>query len=94
MTLSIMPWSIEAFAGMSIKRPGPDHFGVKVEDLEAFKNDVLRIGGANTYLTSWSLGGSPEAEVRKSFFQQSTLGKFQLADPDGNWIDVTDESWT
>lgn len=94
MTLSIMPWSIGAFAGMSIKRPGPDHFGVKVENLETFKNDVMRIGGTNIYLTSWPLGGSPEAEVRKRFFQSCTLGKFQLADPDGNWIDVTDESWT
>lgn len=94
MTLSIMPWSIEGFAGMSIKRSGPDHFGMRVEDVEAFKNDVQKLGGQNTYLTSWTLGGSPESEVRRRYFERCALGKFQLADPDGNWIDVTDESWT
>lgn len=89
--LSIMPWNIEDFAGMSIKRPGPDHIGVKVENLEAFVKDVVRIGGANTYFASRPLGGSPESDVRRKFFERSALGKYQLADPDGNWIDVTDE---
>lgn len=91
MTLSIMPWNIEDFAGMSIKRPGPDHIGVKVENVDAFVNDVARVGGADFYFTSRSLGGSPEAEVRRKFFERNALGKYQLADPDGNWIDVTDE---
>ena len=91
ITLSIMPWDIEGFAGMSIKRSGPDHIGVKVEDVEAFKKDVARIGGANTYFASRPLGGSPESDVRKRFFERSALGKYQMADPDGNWIDVTDE---
>ncbi len=94
MTLSIMPWSIEGFAGMSIKRSGPDHLGLRVEDVEAFKHDVQKLGGQNTYLGSRPLGGSPESEVRKRFLERCALGKFQLADPDGNWIDVTDESWT
>ena len=94
MTLSLMPWTIDGFAGMSIKRSGPDHIGMKVEDVEAFKNDVQKLAGQNTYLTSWSLGGSPEAEVRKGLLQRCALGQYQLADPDGNWIDVTDESWT
>ncbi len=94
MTLSIMPWSIEGFTGMSIKRSGPDHIGMKVEDVEAFKNDVRKLDGYNTYLSSRPLGGSPESEMRRRFFERCTLGKFQLSDPDGNWIDVTDESWT
>lgn len=91
MTLSIMPWNIEDFAGMSIKRPGPDHFGVKVEDVDAFRKDVARVGGADFYFTSRSLGGSPESDVRRKLFERNALGKYQLADPDGNWIDVTDE---
>ena len=91
MTLSIMPWNIEDFVGMSIKRPGPDHFGVKVEDAETFAKDVARISGANPYFVSWPLGGSPESDVRRKFFERNALGKYQLADLDGNWIDVTDE---
>jgi hypothetical protein len=38
-----------------------------------------------------SVGGSKEAEVRKAFFAREAGGKFQMADPSGVWIDVTDE---
>jgi catechol 2,3-dioxygenase-like lactoylglutathione lyase family enzyme len=37
VTLSILPWSIDVFEGMSIKRPGPDHVGFHVENLDSFK---------------------------------------------------------
>lgn len=91
VTLSIMPWTIDGFAGMSIKRPGPDHIGMKVENLDAFKADMERLGGKNSFLASRPLGGSKEADTRRDFFARNALGKLQFADPDGNWIDVTDE---
>jgi hypothetical protein len=91
MTLSIMPWSIPIFAGMSIKRPGPDHMGFHVEDLDAFKAHVSEVAGANPYLAPVPLGGSKESDVRRDFFMKSASGKFQMTDPDGNWLDITDE---
>ena len=91
VTLSIMPWSIDLFVGMSIKRPGPDHIGVHVADLDEFKETKERIGEKNTYLASRPLGGGPESEVRRKFLESNVLGKMQIADPDGNWIDITDE---
>ena len=91
VTLSIMPWSIPVFENMSIKRPGPDHIGFHVEDLAAFKQHAAEIGGMNPYLAGVPLGGSPESDVRLRFFQRHATGKFQMSDPDGNWIDITDE---
>ena len=91
VTLSILPWSIPVFAGMSIKRPGPDHIGFRVENVEAFKAHVAEVAGANPYLAPVPLGGSPESEVRRKFFAASAGGKWQMSDPDGNWIDITDE---
>jgi predicted enzyme related to lactoylglutathione lyase len=91
MTLCIMPWSIPLFGGMSIKRPGPDHLGFHVENLEAFKTHVAEVAGANPYLAPVPLGGSPESDVRKEFFQEHATGKWQMTDPDGNWLDITDE---
>jgi catechol 2,3-dioxygenase-like lactoylglutathione lyase family enzyme len=91
VTLSILPWSVEVFEGMSIKRPGPDHVGFHVEDLDSFKAHVARTAGANPYLAPVPLGGSPESEVRRRFFEKHATGKWQMSDPDGNWIDVTDE---
>ena len=91
VTLSILPWSIPMFEGMSIKRPGPDHVGFHVEDLTAFKAHVAEVAGANPYLLPMPLGGSPESDVRKRFFETNATGTWQIADPDGNWIDITDE---
>jgi hypothetical protein len=91
VTLSILPWSIPVFEGMSIKRPGPDHVGFHVENLDAFKLHVAEIAGANPYLAPMVLGGSTESDVRKHFFEQQAGGKWQMSDPDGNWIDITDE---
>jgi len=91
VTLQIMPWSIPVFEHMSIKRPGPDHIGFHVEDLPAFKAHAASVAGMNPYLAGVPLGGSPESEVRRRFFERHATGKFQMSDLDGNWIDVTDE---
>ncbi len=91
VTLSIMPWSIPIFEGMSIKRPGPDHLGFHVENLDGFKQHVAEIAGMNPYLAPVPLGGSKESDVRKRFLEKSATGKWQMTDPDGNWLDITDE---
>jgi catechol 2,3-dioxygenase-like lactoylglutathione lyase family enzyme len=91
VTLSILPWSIAVFDGMSIKRPGPDHLGFHVENLDSFKAHVAEVAGANPYLAPVPLGGSPESETRRRFFAKHATGKWQMSDPDGNWIDITDE---
>jgi catechol 2,3-dioxygenase-like lactoylglutathione lyase family enzyme len=91
VTLSILPWSLPIFEGMGIKRPGPDHLGFKVENIEAFKQHVQTTAGMNTYLMPMPLGGNKEAEARKRFFAAQAGGKYQMADPGGVWIDVTDE---
>lgn len=91
VTLSILPWSIPVFEGMSIKRPGPDHIGFKVENIDAFKEHVQSVVGGCTYLAPMPLGGNKEAEARKRFLAKSASGKYQMADPGGVWIDITDE---
>ncbi len=77
---------------MGIKRPGPDHIGFKVEnidDVQAARADHDR--ACNTFLMPMPLGGNKEAEARKSFLAKTAGGKYQMADPGGNWIVVTDE---
>ena len=91
VTLSILPWSVPIFENMSIKRPGPDHIGFKVENIDTFKQHVEVTSGMNTYVAPMRLGGSKEADARKAFFAKEAGGKYQMADPGGVWIDVTDE---
>jgi catechol 2,3-dioxygenase-like lactoylglutathione lyase family enzyme len=89
--LSILPWSISLFEGMAIKRAGPDHIGFKVESIDALKQTITDVVGGCTYLAPTPLGGNREAEARKAFIAANASGKYQMADPDGTWIDVTDE---
>ena len=91
VTLAILPWSIPIFENMSIKRPGPDHIGVKVESMDAFIADMQAVAGSNPYLAPMPLGGSKEANARRAFFERTASGKLQIADPGAVWIDITDE---
>ncbi len=89
VTLSILNWSPGKFEGISVKRPGPDHIGFHVEDMAAFKDHVSQVAGANPYLAPMPLGGSPELERRRDSFRNSADGAWQMADPDGNWLDIS-----
>ena len=40
VTMILAPYKIEDYLGTEHKRPGFDHIGFEVEDLQAFKNDV------------------------------------------------------
>jgi catechol 2,3-dioxygenase-like lactoylglutathione lyase family enzyme len=86
--LSLMPWSIDLFEGMAIKRQGPDHIGFKVESIEAVKAEVQKAQDWNQYLTPVQLGGSSEANTRRALLARAATGSYQLADPDGNWVDI------
>src|SRR5262245_47358047 len=47
VTLVIMPWDITDYEGTGIITPGMDHIGFKVENIDAFKQDVERIAADN-----------------------------------------------
>ena len=89
VTLSVLKWSIDRFEGISVKRPGPDHLGFHVEDVDAFRMRVAEVAGANPYLAPVPLGGSPESQTRAELFRHSASGVWQMTDPDGNWLDIS-----
>ena len=45
----------------------------------------------NPFLAGVPFGGSKKSDVRADLFRRSVTGKYQMTDPDGTWIDVTDE---
>jgi predicted enzyme related to lactoylglutathione lyase len=91
VTLIVMPWNINDYAGSGIERPAAEHIGFKVESIEAFKKDLETLIGRNPRLSPSPVGGGPEGAARLKLFTSSCpFGKFHLADPDGVLIDVTD----
>ena len=91
VTFAVMPWKIADFAGSGIERPALDHIGFKVESLSAFKADVAK------YATQYANGPqdirpekNPEREVRQKLLATCCFGQYQMSDPDGVLIDVSE----
>jgi predicted enzyme related to lactoylglutathione lyase len=90
VTLAIVPWRINDYAGTGIERPALEHLGFKVESLEAFKNELDKLTARNHHLAPSPVGSGPEGEARLELFTKCPFGKHHLADPDGVLIDVCD----
>lgn len=90
VTFIIMPWNINDYLGSGIERPAIDHLGFKVENVEEFKRGLQTIVGTNPRLSPSPVGAGPEGQARLKLFSKCPYGKFQLADPDGVLIDVTE----
>ena len=60
VTFMIMPWEITDYDGAGIERPAPDHLGFKVEDVEAFKKELVALTARNPHLSPSPVGGPPK----------------------------------
>jgi catechol 2,3-dioxygenase-like lactoylglutathione lyase family enzyme len=91
VTLALIPWKVSSFEGTSMLHAGADHIGFKVESMDAFQAHLQEVIDLNPLIGPMPIGGSAEAKRRKQIFTNAATGKLQIADPDGVWIDVTDE---
>ena len=90
VTLAVLPWQITDFAGSGIERPALDHIGFKVESMSAFKADLEKFTSANPSPEDRP-EKNPEREIRRELFSKCCFGQFQMSDPDGVLIDVSDK---
>jgi len=90
VTLAILPWQITDFEGSGIERPALDHIGFKVESLSAFRADFDKYVTANPPIDDRP-EKNPEREVRRNLFAKCCFGQFQMSDPDGVFIDVSEK---
>jgi len=81
MTLVLMQWSIEDYAAQGIVRPGPNHIGIQVEDIDKFKSEVAQKAGANPALAPDIVAMGPEGEALRDLLARSTpYSQFQMSD--------------
>jgi catechol 2,3-dioxygenase-like lactoylglutathione lyase family enzyme len=90
VTLVLMPWSILDFASTGIARPGPDHIGFKVENVEAMKAHLQKLSEGNPNFRTMPVGVGAEGQARLKLFACCRYGEHQLADVDGVLIDISD----
>jgi hypothetical protein len=75
--------------GDQAARPRP--FRLQVESIDALKQTIADVVGGCSYLAPMAMGGAKESDVRKALLAKSATGTFQLTDPCGVWIDVTED---
>ncbi len=90
VTLAVMPWKISDFYGSGIERPALDHIGFKVESMSAFKADLEKHSHLFDATREDRPEKNPEREVRQKLLASCCFGQFQMADPDGVLIDVSE----
>ncbi len=90
VTLELIPWEITSSEGTSIIMPGMDHFGFRVESLDALKEDIEAVS-ANPHLRPVGVGIGREGRNRLDIFKRTCpLGSFHMADCDGVLIDAAE----
>jgi catechol 2,3-dioxygenase-like lactoylglutathione lyase family enzyme len=81
MTLTLMQWDIMDYDGFGIVGAGPNHIGIKVENLKAFKAHVEDIAGKNPWLAPKEISMGPEgAKSREMFAASVPYARHQMAD--------------
>ena len=90
VTLVLMPWRIGDYEGTGIVRPGPDHFGFAVDDLQSLRDKLVELGDNNPHLRARTLAGR-EGEARMRLFERCCpLGSYRFADVDNVLLDVAE----
>ncbi|MDB5794689.1 MAG: Glyoxalase/bleomycin resistance protein/dioxygenase [Noviherbaspirillum sp.] len=89
MTLAVLPWDIERYQGTGIIRPGPDHLGFGVENLDAFKADLERVAGENPSLMPKQIALGPEGRARSEMISRDNPGAFVMSDVDNVTLSVS-----
>jgi catechol 2,3-dioxygenase-like lactoylglutathione lyase family enzyme len=87
----LMPWRMDNFIGHDPQPPALDHFGFKVESVEAIRKEMIDLIGVNPQMVTKPLGIGAEGEARLSVFKQCPVGQFHLTDLEGVYIDVTEQ---
>jgi catechol 2,3-dioxygenase-like lactoylglutathione lyase family enzyme len=90
VTMVIAPYKIEDYLGTEHKRPGFDHLGFAVEDLQAFNADVELLAKHDPeYLAPKPPNVESEYQVIMDLLRTCRHGQHQMCDPEGNLIDIS-----
>ena len=90
MTLIILQWDLNDYAGGGIVGPGLDYIGFKVKDMKAFKAEVQDIADNNPLIAPAPIGTGPEGAKRLEMLQRTSIGSFHMSDPDGILLDIVE----
>jgi predicted enzyme related to lactoylglutathione lyase len=89
--LVIAPWRMSDYAGAGIDRPGLEHLGFKVEDVEALKKELETLRQSDSTMRERTISSPEEGDRRLALIASCRYGRHQFSDPDGIFIDISDK---
>jgi predicted enzyme related to lactoylglutathione lyase len=88
MTLIIAPWKMSDFEGAGIDRPGLEHVGFQVENVEAVRKELAMLREADPEMRERIIVEPSEGERRISLVASCRHCKHVTSSPDGIFVDV------
>lgn len=88
VTLIVAPWKMTDFAGAGIDRPGLEHLGFRVEDVDRVKNELAALRQSDPEMGERIVSEPAEGERRLALIASCRHGRHQFSDPDGVFIDI------
>jgi predicted enzyme related to lactoylglutathione lyase len=91
VTLVIIPWRINDYAGTGIVPPSMEHIGFTVKDMAVFQANADKVFGENPLLAPLPLGTGAEGQRRLELVREGCpLYKHHMTDADGVMLSVTE----
>ena len=90
VTLVIAPWSLLDYEGAGIEKPGIEHIGFRVKNLDAMKEELSELRKSNPEMAERPVVNPSEGEVRRGLIEGCRHGSYVTSDPDGNFIDISE----
>lgn len=88
VTLIVAPWKMTDFEGAGIDRPGLEHIGFEVEDLERVRQELAELRDSDPGMHERIVSEPAEGERRLALIASCRHGRHQFSDPDGVFIDI------
>jgi catechol 2,3-dioxygenase-like lactoylglutathione lyase family enzyme len=88
VSLIIAPWKMSDFEGAGIDRPGWEHIGFKVENVEAVTRELTALRERDPAMREPIVSVPEEGERRLALIAACRHGQHQFSDPDGVFIDI------
>ena len=87
VVIALRPWDMVSYRGLMA---GLDHFGFKVDNLEAAKTDIENLAKTAPASAARQIAIGRDGETRQKNLEACKLCRYPLADPDGVLLDLTD----
>ena len=88
MTLVIAPWKMSDFEGAGIDRPGLEHVGFQVENVETVKKELIALRDRDPDMRERIIAEPSEGERREALIATCRYCKHVTSSPDGVFVEI------